>query len=104
MFGWLFLWQNVKVLTSLLPMITSFLLYHSVYAGFLEINSNFASVTSNFCLGLRQFECTAAQSLRFRQKMILGVFLLINFNIITGICLNKTTLILFVAFLLSVSL
>ena len=37
-------------------------------------NSNLASVTSNFGLGLRQFECTAAQSLTFLPNMILRVF------------------------------
>ena len=68
-------------------------------------NSNLASVTSNFGLGLRQFDCTAEQNLRFLQNMILRVFLLINFNIVTrNYCLNKTTLILVVAFLLSVSI
>ena len=55
-------------------------------------NLNLASVTSNFGLGLHQFECTAAQSLGFLQDMILRVFLLINFNIITrNYCLNKTS-------------
>ena len=34
-------------------------------------NSNLASVTSNFGPGLCMFECTAAQSLRFLQNMIL---------------------------------
>ena len=33
-------------------------------------NSNLASVTSNFGLGLRQFDGTAAQSLRFLQNII----------------------------------
>ena len=48
-------------------------------------NSNMASVTSDFGLGLRQFDGTAAQSLRFLQNMVLRVtsVLLINFNIIT---------------------
>ena len=36
-------------------------------------NSNLASVTSNFGLGLRQLYCTAAQSLTFLQNMILRV-------------------------------
>ena len=41
----------------------------------------------------------------FVQNMILRVFLIINFNkIILNYCLNKTNLILAVAFLLSVSL
>ena len=34
-------------------------------------NSNLTSVTSNCGLGLRQFDGTAAQSLRFLQNMIL---------------------------------
>ena len=34
-------------------------------------NLNLASVTSNFDLGFRQFEGTAAQNLRFLQNMIL---------------------------------
>ena len=36
-------------------------------------NSNLASVTSNFGFGLRQFDGTAAQTLRFIQNMILRV-------------------------------
>ena len=36
-------------------------------------NSNLASVTSNFGLGLRQFDGTAAQSLKFPHNMILQV-------------------------------
>ena len=36
-------------------------------------NSNLASVTSNFGIGLRQFDGTAAQNLRFLQNMILRV-------------------------------
>ena len=67
--------------------------------------SNLVFVTSNFGLGLRPFDATAAQNLRFVQNMILREFLLIDFKIITrNYCLNKTTLILVVAFLLSVSI
>ena len=36
-------------------------------------NSNLASVTSNFALGLRQFDGTAALSLGFLQNMMLRV-------------------------------
>ena len=36
-------------------------------------NSNLASLTSNVFLGLRKFDGTDAQSLRFLQKMILRV-------------------------------
>ena len=36
-------------------------------------NSNVASMTSNFGLGLRQFDDTAAQSLRVLQNIILRV-------------------------------
>ena len=106
MFRWLFLWQNVKVINLskthdyLFPSLS-----FNVSKSSGNSNSNLVSATSNFGLGLRQFECTAAQSLRFLQNMILRVFLLIIFNIITqNYCLNKTTLILFVGFLLSVSM
>ena len=69
-------------------------------------NLNLASVTSSFDLGFRQFDGTAAQSLRFLQNMILRKKkMLINFNIISrNYCLNKTTLIFAVAFLLSDSM
>ena len=84
-------------------MIISFLLYLSMYRSSGNSNSNVASVKSNFGIGLRQFDGTAAQSLRFLQNIILRVFLLINFNIITrNYCLNKTTLSVVVTFLLSV--
>ena len=53
-------------------------------------------MTSNFDLGFRQFDGTAAQSLRVLQNMILRKILLINFNMITrNYRLNKTTLIFF---------
>ena len=69
-------------------------------------NLNLASVTSNFDLGFRQSDSTAAQSLRFLQNMSLHKKKkLINFTIITrNYCLNKTTLIFAVAFLLSDSI
>ena len=60
-------------LTSLLSMIISFLLYLSISRSSGNSNSNLASVTSNFGLGLRQFDGTAAQSLRLLQNMILRV-------------------------------
>ena len=106
MFWWLFLSQKVRLCNL---SITHDYLFPSLYFNVSRTsgnsNSNLASVTSNLSLGLRQFECTAAQSLRFCPNMILRVFLLINFNIITqNYCLNKSTLILFVAFLLSVSI
>ena len=58
-------------------------------------NSNLASATSKFGLGLRQF-CTKFES---PSKYDTAIFLLINFNlIIRNYCLNKTTFILVVAF------
>ena len=106
MCGWLFLRQNVRVvnlsITHDYPVPS---LSFNVSRSSGMWNSNVASVTSNFGLGLRQFDGTAAQSLIFLQNIILRVFLLINFNIITrNYCLNKTTLSLVVAFLLSVSI
>ena len=65
-------------------------------------NSHLASVTSNIGLGLHQFDGTAAQSLRFLQNMILRVVFVDKFQHNYG--LNKTTLNLVVAFLLSVSI
>ena len=106
MCGWLFLRQNVRVVN--LSITYGYLvpsLSFSVSRSFGNSNSNLTSVTSNFGISLRQFDGTAAQSLKFLQNMILRVFLLINFNIITrNYCLNKATLILDIAFLLSVSI
>ena len=94
MCGWLFLWQNVRVVN--LSITHDYLfpsLSFSVSRSSGNSNLNLASVTSNFGLDLHQFECTAIQSL------------LINFNIIPrNYCLNKTTLIFVVSFLLSVSI
>ena len=75
LFGWLFLWQNVRVVN---PSITQDYLFPSlsfnVSRSSGNSNSNLGYVTSNFGIGLRQFECTAAQNLRFLQNMILRVF------------------------------
>ena len=104
--GWLFLWQNIRVVNLSIThdyLIPSLSFNVSRSSG--TSNSNLASMTSNFGLGLRQFDSITAQRLRFLQNMILWVFLLINFNIITwNYCLNKTILILVVVFLLSVSI
>ena len=106
MCGWLFLWQNVRVVNLSIThdyLVPSLSFNVSMSSG--NSNLNLASVTSNFDLGFRQFDDTAAQSLRFLQNMILRKKLLINFNIITrNYCLNKTTLIFAVAFLLSDSI
>ena len=68
-------------------------------------NLNLASMTSNFDLGFRQFDGTAAQSLRSFETWYCKKKMLINFNIITrNYCLNKTILIFAVAFLLSDSI
>ena len=59
-------------LASLLPMIylvPSLSFNVSMSSG--NSNLNLASVTSNFDLGFRQFDGSAAQSLRFLQNMIL---------------------------------
>ena len=48
-------------------------LYFSVSRSSGNSNSNLASATSDFGLGIHQFECTAAQSLRLLQNMILRV-------------------------------
>ena len=71
---WPFLRLNVRVVNlsitaDYLPLSLSFNLSRS--SG--NLNSNLASVTSNFRLGLRQFDGTAAQSLRFLQDRILRV-------------------------------
>ena len=106
MCGCLFLWQNVRVVNPSIThdyLVPSLFFYVSMSSG--NSNLNLASVMSNFDLGFRQFDGTAAQSLRFLQNMILRKTLLINFNIITrNYCLNKTTLIFAVEFLLSDSI
>ena len=105
MCGWLFLRQNVRVVNLSISndyLVPSLSFNVSRSSG--TSNSNLAPGTSNFGLGLRQFDGTAAQSLRFLQNMIPRVFLLINFKRITrNYCLNKTTLIVDVAFLFSVT-
>ena len=86
-------------------MIISFLLYFSMYPGLLEIRTQtwhprrrisalvYASLMVQLHNEISSTHDTASN------------FLLINFNIITrNYCLNKTTLILVVAFLLSVSI
>ena len=106
MCGWLFLWQNVRVVNLSIThdyLVPSLSFNVSMSSG--NSNLNLASVTSNFDLGFRQFDGTAAQSLRFLQNMILRQKLLINFNIITrNYCLNKTSFIFVVVFLLSDSI
>ena len=115
MCGWLFLWQNVRV--------ANFSITHDYFVPSLSCNVpmssensnlNLASLASNFDLGFRQFDGTAAQSLRFLQTMILRKKekkkrkekkKKKSSNIITrNYCLNKTTLIFAVAFLLSDSI
>ena len=87
-------------------MIICFLPYLSIDPGLLEIQTQkLASVTSNFCLVLTQFQRIAAQSEISSKHDTTCLFLLINFNIFTRTyCLNETTFILSVAFLLSVSI
>ena len=106
MCGWLFLWQNVRVVN--LSITHDYLvpsLSFNVSMSFENSNLNLASMTPNFDLGFRQFDGTAAQSLRFIQNMILRKKKMINFNIITrNYCLNQTTLIFAVAILLSDSI
>ena len=79
MFGWLFLLQTVRVATCNLSITHDYLFpsLFSMYPGLLEIQTQLL-ISSNFGLGLRQFECTAAHILRFLQNMILRVLLLIN--------------------------
>ena len=100
------MWQNVRVVN--LSITHDYLvpsLSFNVFMSSGNSNLNLASVTSNFDLGFRQFDGTAAQSLRFVKNMILRKKMLINFNIITrNNCLNKITLIFAVAFLLSDSI
>ena len=72
MFWLSFLWQNVRVVYCFITkdyLIPS--LAFNVTRSFGNLNWNLALVTSNFGLGLRQFDGTAAQNLRFNQNMIL---------------------------------
>ena len=68
------MWQNVRVVNL---SVTHDYLFPSLSVNVSRCsgnsNSNLASVTSNFGLGLRQFDCTAAQSLSLLQNMILRV-------------------------------
>ena len=69
MCGWLFLWQNVRVVNLSISddyLVPSLSFNVSMSSG----NSNL-NLASNFDLGFRQFDGTAAQSLRFFQNMIL---------------------------------
>ena len=72
MCGWLFLWQNVRIVNlsiTLDYLVPSLSFNVSMSSG--NSNLNLASVTSNFDLAFRQFDGAAAQSLRFPQNMIL---------------------------------
>ena len=71
--GCLFLRQNVRVVNLSIThdYIVPSLSLNVSRSG--NSNSNLASLTSNFGFGLRQFDGTAAQSLRFLQNMILRV-------------------------------
>ena len=74
MCGWLFLRQNVKVVDISIThdyLVPSLSFNVSRSSG--TSKSNLAPVTYNFRLGLRQFDGTAAQRLRFLQNMILRV-------------------------------
>ena len=74
MCGWLFLRQNVRVVNLSIThdyLVPSLSFNVSWSSG--NLNSNLASVTSNFGLGLRQFDGTAALSLGFFQNMMLRV-------------------------------
>ena len=76
MCGWLFLRQNVRVINlSITHDYHVPSLFFNVTRSSENSNSNLLSVTSNFGLGLRQFDGTAAQSFRFLQNMILRVIL-----------------------------
>ena len=74
MCGWLFLRENVRVVNlsithdDLVPSLSI-----NVSRSSRNSNSNWTSVTSNYGFGLRQFDGTAAQSLRFLQNVILRV-------------------------------
>ena len=72
MCGWLFLWQNVRVVN--LSITCDYLvpsLSYNVAMSSGNSNLNLASVMSNFDLGFRQFDGTVTQSLRVLQNMIL---------------------------------
>ena len=74
MCGWLFLWQNVRVVNLTITynyLVPSVPLNVSRSSG--NSNSNLASVTSNFGFGLRQSDGTAALNLGFLQNMMLRV-------------------------------
>ena len=74
MYGWLFLWQNVTVVN--LSITHDYLfpsLSFNVSRSSGNLDSNMASVMSNFGLDLRQFDGAASQSLRFLQNMVLQV-------------------------------
>ena len=74
MCGWLFLRQNVRVVN--LSITHDYLvpsLSFNVARSSGNSNSNMISVISYFGLGLRQFDGTASQSLRFFQNMVLRV-------------------------------
>ena len=74
MCGWLFLRQNVRVVNVSIThdyLVSSLSFNVSRFSG--NSNSNLASVPSSFGLGLRKFDGSAAQSLRFFQNMILRV-------------------------------
>lgn len=69
MFGWLFFWQDVRVVNLSITHDYLFLFYSSTESRFYGNSTlNFAYVTSNFCLGLRQLKCTAAQSFEISSK------------------------------------
>ena len=73
MCGWLFLRQNVRVVNLSHDYLVPSLSFNVPRLSG-NSNSNMASVTSNFVLGLRQFGGTASQSLRLLQNMVLQVF------------------------------
>ena len=102
------MWQNVRVVNLSITHDYLAPLSFNVSMSSGNSNLNLASVTSNFDLDFRQFDGTAAQSLRFPSKHDTAKKKKkkkINFNIITrNYCLNKTTLIFAVAFLLSDSI
>ena len=102
--GWLFLRQNIRVVNlSITPDYLVPSLSFNVSRSSGNSNSNVAFVTSNFGLGLRQVDGTAAQNFDIPSKH--NTASILYFNIITrNYCLNKTTLILVVPFLLSVSI
>ena len=75
MLWWLSLFQTVRVATCNLSITHDYLFpsLFSMYPGLLEIQTQLL-ISSNFGLGSRQFECTAAHILKFLQNMILRVF------------------------------